>query len=239
MLETTKYFIVGIIVGVGLSWFIDKWIRSFLQHLDKKNFNSNSLKNEINIQPFSKIKFLVIFPIFIATLSIWRQLSPNFINDLIFVTALIILAQIDLKTMYIDGKIIIFAILLRFFWLIYFEQHELAKSFTGLVFGSGILYLLSFFYQTIRGIQGLGDGDAAVLGLIGFWLGWQDLGIVILIAAISGIIIIGFNFLKQGLKHLDFSILLKTKIPFAPYLCFGGALIYFIREINFLRLFLA
>ena len=235
MLETTKYLLVGIIVGVFLSLFIEKWIRSFLLQLNKNNFKSTSLKSEKNIQPFSKIKFLVIFSIFTAFLSNWRQLSPNFVNDLILVTALIIIARIDLKTMYIEGKIITFEILVRFFWLVCFEEHAIAKSLAALFFGAGMLYLVSFFYQTLREKQGLGDGDAAVLGLIGFWLGWQDLGIVILIASISGIIVSGLYFLKQKRKHLDISILLKTKIPFAPFLCFGGLLVHFFREINFHR----
>ena len=75
--------------------------------------------------------------------------NNTFLNDIIFVSALIIIARIDLKTMYIEGKIITFAILLRFVWLIYFEQDELVKSFAGLFFGAGMLYLVSFFYQTI------------------------------------------------------------------------------------------
>ncbi len=149
MFETTKYFFVGIIVGAGLFLLIEKWTRSFLLQLNKSNVKPKSLKLEKNFHFFHKIKFLIIFSFFTGILSIWRQLGPNFLNDIIFVSALIIIARIDLKTMYIEGKVITFAILLRFVWLIYFEQDELVKSFAGLFFGAGMLYLVSFFYQTI------------------------------------------------------------------------------------------
>ena len=52
MFEITKYFIVGIIVGVGLSWFIDKWIRSFLQNLDNNEKKTYKIvgKDEADIK---------------------------------------------------------------------------------------------------------------------------------------------------------------------------------------------
>ena len=62
---------------------------------------------------------------FIALLAVWRELGPHFFNDLLLVTALTIIAQIDLKTMYIEGRTITFAVIMRLMWIIFFEPREM------------------------------------------------------------------------------------------------------------------
>jgi len=85
-------------------------------------------------------------------------------------------------------------------------------------------------YETFRHRQGLGEGDAAVLGLIGMWVGWQGLGSVLLISALSGILIGGISLLRQRQSNQNIPELLQTQIPFAPFLCIGGLLVYFLQE---------
>ena len=76
----------------------------------------------------------------------------------------------------------------------------------------------------------MGDGDAALLGLIGMWVGWQGLGAVLLIAAITGIIIGGISLLKDREKNQEFFALMQTQIPFAPYLCLAGLTVFLLQE---------
>ena len=173
--------------------------------------------------------------IFISILAVWRQLSPELLNDLILVIALTGISQIDLRTMYIDGRIIVFALLLRLLWLIFFNPDEMLNYLAGLFFGAGLLYLIGFVYQTFRSYQGLGEGDASVLGLIGMWIGWRELGTVVLIAALSGIFI-GTSLLIAKDNKQTIGTLLKTQIPFAPFLCFGGLVVYFLKESSYLKI---
>tara|TARA_Y100001970_G_C14242941_1_gene866032 strand:+ start:1822 stop:2613 length:792 start_codon:yes stop_codon:yes gene_type:complete len=236
--ETLKYFVAGCLIGTGLSWFIEIWSRSFILQFSNSYNEKNLVICKKNITPFSNWKFFLFFSIFSGLIANWRQFGPNYLSDLVLVTSLIIIAQIDLKTMCIEGRILTFALIVRMSWLLYFEPLEIVKYLSGLFFGAGLLYLVGFFYQTFRENQGLGDGDASVLGLIGFWLGWQDLGAVILIAALSGIFISGIHFLKKRKKNQKLSSLLKTKIAFAPFLCFAGLLVYFFKEINIFNLVL-
>ena len=42
-------------------------------------------------------------------------------------------------------------------------------------------------YRRLRGRDGLGLGDAKLLALAGAWTGWQDLGAIIVGAALLGI----------------------------------------------------
>ena len=235
MIETTKYLFCGAIIGAGLSLLIKK-LTIYLQFkLTNKEFlNSPEFDHYYTIKSLNWF-FLFGFSIFVAILAVCRQLSSYFFNDLLLVTTLTIIAQIDLKTMYIEGRTIALAGLMRLVWIIFFEPLEIFNYLAGFFLGAGLLYFISFFYQTFRNRQGLGDGDAAVLGLIGLWVGWQNMWTVLLIAALSGIIISSFNLLKKRQKHQNLSILLKTKIPFAPFLCFGGLLVYFLEETDYVN----
>ena len=78
-----------------------------------------------------------------------------------------------------------------------------------------------------------GRRNIAVLGLIGMWVGWQGLGAVLSIAAVTGIIIGGISLLKNREKNQEFTTLLQTQIPFAPYLCLAGLTVYLIQEAGY------
>ena len=170
----------------------------------------------------------------VAVLNGWRQWNPELLNDLILVAALVGIAWIDRKTLLIEGRLIALAMGLRLLWLSFFAPQEMLNSLTGLLIGAGILYFIGFLYETFRHRQGLGEGDAAVFGLIGLWVGWQRLGTVLLIAALSGIIIGGISLLRQRRVNQNIPDLLQTQIPFAPFLCLGGLIIYFLQETRFI-----
>jgi len=57
--------------------------------------------------------------------------------------------------------------------------------------GAAVGYLLfrsiAWLYRRLRGHDGLGEGDASLLAAAGAWVGWQQLGAVVLLAALSGI----------------------------------------------------
>ena len=99
--------------------------------------------------------------------------------------------------------------------------------------GAGLLFFVGFLYETFRHRQGLGEGDAAVLGLIGMWVGWQGLGAVLLVATTTGIIFGGITLFKNRETNQGFTTLLQTQIPFAPYLCLAGITVYLLQETGY------
>jgi len=163
-----------------------------------------------------------------ATIAVllWRPLSPQVVIDLVYIYALIVITMIDWNTMTIEPRVIVFIICFRIIWLGIFEQSFLFTAITGMLIGAGMFYFIAFFYETLRRRQGLGDGDAAVLGMIGLWVGWQGLGPVILVSSISGTIVgvIILLLTKQSLA--------TTRIPFAPFLCLGGLSIYILQNMQ-------
>jgi len=233
MFEITN-LAVGALIGAGMAWILERWVSLFLKQLDtgqSKEFPQPTTEN--NSDQFSRWIIFSGMSIAAATLSVWRQWSPELLNDLVLVTALVGIAWIDRKTLLIEGRMVALALALRLLWLAFFAPQEILNSLSGMLIGGGILYFTGFLYETFRHRQGLGEGDAAVLGLIGLWVGWQGLGAVLLIAALNGIIIGGISLLTQRKTNQNFSDLLQTQIPFAPFLCLGGLIVYFLQETGF------
>lgn len=83
--------------------------------------------------------------------------------------------------------------------------------------GYGLLFALAIGYRRLRGRDGLGLGDAKLLGAIGAWLGWQLLPFVLLGASLAGLLWALILHL-QG-KAVDGA----TKLPFGTFLCLAVA----------------
>lgn len=65
-------------------------------------------------------------------------------------------------------------------------------------------------YFRLRGREGLGLGDAKLFAGAGAWLGWQDLPLVLLIAATAGL---GYALVAR--------IGQDDKVPFGPFIALG------------------
>ena len=226
----------GMVIGAGIAWMLECWICLFLKQLAAEHSNGFSQTSSANDSKiFVRLRFYAIMSIGATVLCVWRQWSPIFLNDIILVSILLGIAWIDIKTLLIEGRMVALGLVLRLLWLSYFAPHQIFSSLTGLLVGAGILYLIGFLYETLRHRQGLGEGDSAVLGLIGMWVGWQGLGTVLLIAALSGILIGGISLIRLRPSNQNIPELLQKQIPFAPFLCIGGLIVYFLQETGFYR----
>ena len=59
----------------------------------------------------------------------------------------------------------------------------------GAALGYGVLLAIALSYRAIRGRDGLGLGDAKLLGALGAWFGWQALPLILFCAAGSGLLV--------------------------------------------------
>jgi leader peptidase (prepilin peptidase)/N-methyltransferase len=143
------------------------------------------------------------------------HLSPEYFLFFIFSAALVAIAFIDLDhkiipdILSIPTLIIGFAATLSKLGIIPWTE-----SLVGIIGGGGFLYLVATLFEKLRGRQGMGGGDVKMLAMIGAWVGWRALPLIILISSLAGILIGGGSLLlaKKGMR---------TRIPFGPFLALG------------------
>ena len=100
----------GVVIGAGLAWILERWVSLFLKQLDtgqSKEFPQPTTEN--NSDQFSRWIIFSGMSIAAATLSVWRQWSPELLNDLVLVTTLVGIAWIDRKTLLIEGRMVTLA----------------------------------------------------------------------------------------------------------------------------------
>ena len=89
------------------------------------------------------------------------------------------------------------------------------SSLFGVMAGYGILWTVYIVFKKVTGKEGMGYGDFKLLAMLGGWLGWQMLPLIILLSSFVGAIT-GISLIF--LKHHD-----RAKpIPFGPYLAVAG-----------------
>jgi len=96
-------------------------------------------------------------------------------------------------------------------------------SLIGTLAGGGSLYLVAVLYEKITGREGMGGGDIKLLAMIGAWMGWQALPLIVLIGSLTGAVI-GLVFILFSGKGYRF------RIPFGPFLSLGALLYVFIGQ---------
>jgi leader peptidase (prepilin peptidase)/N-methyltransferase len=91
----------------------------------------------------------------------------------------------------------------------------LSSAVIGAVCGYVSLWLVYQIFKLVTGKEGMGYGDFKLFAVLGAWLGWQSLPLIILLSslvgAVAGIAVILF-FGRD--RHLP--------IPFGPFLCVAG-----------------
>jgi len=72
------------------------------------------------------------------------------------------------------------------------------SAILGTIFGFGVFWLIGAAYYRLRGVDGLGLGDAKLLAAAGAWLGVSWLPLVVLIAASGSLIFVIWKGLTVG-----------------------------------------
>jgi leader peptidase (prepilin peptidase)/N-methyltransferase len=177
-------------------------------------------------QPISLLYPFIELMTGLLSLAIFVNSYPDYGKYLaffIFVAALIVITFIDLSHQIIPDIISIPGIVAGFlvsviFNIIYTYPITWHESILGIIVGGGILYAVAVGYEKLTGKSGMGGGDVKLLAMIGAWMGWRALPLIILISSLSGSIIGATALLLAGKG-------LRTRIPFGPFLVLG-ALIY-------------
>jgi len=129
--------------------------------------------------------------------------------------ALICLASIDL-----DHQLLPDVITLPLLWLglglslhgVYVDSHA---AIIGAMAGYLGLWLVFQGFKLLTGKEGMGYGDFKLLALLGAWLGWQALPLVVLLSSLVGASV-GIAMVVARSRDR------RAPIPFGPYLAVAG-----------------
>ena len=92
------------------------------------------------------------------------------------------------------------------------SQIGLADRLIGAGVGFLVLWGLGEAFFRLRGVEGLGIGDAKLFAAAGAWLGWQALPAVLLIASVMGLVFA--------------AVMRRRDLAFGPWLAAGFALVW-------------
>ena len=134
---------------------------------------------------------------------------------LLLTWALIVLSAIDIEHQLLPDSITV-----PFLWLglaLNLEglYTDLASAVIGAMAGYLVLWTVYQLFKALTGKEGVGYGDFKLLAMLGAWIGWQSLPVIIILSSFVGAITgIGLTVLKSRDKN--------QPIPFGPYLACAG-----------------
>lgn len=152
----------------------------------------------------------------LSALVAWHfGVSMETLAALVLSYALITLTFIDL-----DHQLLPDSITLPFLWLglalsLFDVFTDVRTSLIGAIAGYLSLWLVYHLFRLLTQKEGMGHGDFKLLALLGAWLGWKMLPVIILLSSLVGAVLgtIWLSLSGQGRS---------TPIPFGPYLAAAG-----------------
>lgn len=91
----------------------------------------------------------------------------------------------------------------------------LQDAVIGAIAGYGSLWLVYQLFKLVTGKEGMGFGDFKLLAMLGAWMGWQLLPVIVLLSSLVGAVIGISLILIRGRDR-------NIPIPFGPYLAIAG-----------------
>jgi leader peptidase (prepilin peptidase)/N-methyltransferase len=129
--------------------------------------------------------------------------------------ALVALAFIDLDTQLLPDDLTLPTLWLGLALNLAGLYASLPSAVVGAMAGYLILWAVYQVFRLVTGKEGMGQGDFKLLAMLGAWLGWESLPVIVLLSSVVGASVgIGLLVLKGQDRDVP--------IPFGPYLAAGG-----------------
>jgi leader peptidase (prepilin peptidase)/N-methyltransferase len=147
--------------------------------------------------------------------------TPQTVVQMIFVSALLILSLIDLDHHLLPDVItrpgIALGLAASFLPGSPVKPLPAAAAALG---GYIALFAVARAYRSLRGVEGLGQGDWKMVAMLGAFLGWQKLLLVVLLATLSGTVV-GLAFIIFWGRNLRYA------LPLGTFLGIAGIIVVF------------
>jgi leader peptidase (prepilin peptidase)/N-methyltransferase len=98
-----------------------------------------------------------------------------------------------------------------------FAGPGLVSSLAGAALGAVILLAIRWIWKRATGVDGMGLGDVKMLAMIGAFLGWEQVWLVLFVASLTGAVV-GVSIAAMGRGSM------KTRLPFGTFLAVAALL---------------
>jgi leader peptidase (prepilin peptidase)/N-methyltransferase len=136
-----------------------------------------------------------------------------------FSCAMVVVALVDLEFQIIPDEINLPFLVIGLAGS-FFSRMGWVSSLLGVLVGGGSLILVAFLYLSLTKMEGMGAGDFKLVAMMGAFLGWKGILLVIFLASLAGSLV-------GVAMMLLFRMSRKTPIPFGSFLAPAGVLVLF------------
>lgn len=157
----------------------------------------------------------------LTLLLVWQhgptlELATSFL----FSSAMVVLIFTDYDHQILPNLVTIPGTVVGFLFSLFPGGVTWTSSLIGLVLGWVAIVAVSKAYLKLRGVEGMGMGDAKMMALVGAFLGWPAVLLVLLVGSFLGSLA-GVFLLSSGRGGL------QAKLPFGTFLGIAGLLALF------------
>jgi len=149
--------------------------------------------------------------------NLWKgmiQMTITILRYLILTAILIPIIFIDIKKHIIPNSLNLIGAVVAII-LILFDRTNYSTHLWGGLFGLGLLIIIILASEFILKKQGMGEGDAKLMGVIGLFLGLPNTVLTaflsFVLGSVFGVIAMALNKLKPG-----------EEMPFGPFIAIGA-----------------
>ena len=147
---------------------------------------------------------------------------PLLAARLLFTAMLIVLFCTDLETMRLPNVITYPGIVIGLA-LSLFLPPGIVASVIGAAVGAAIPWTIRWVWYQMKGVEAMGLGDVKMLAMIGAFLGWKQVWVVLFIASLTGAIV-GIIILRSRGRSL------ASRMPFGTFLAVAALLASLVGE---------
>jgi leader peptidase (prepilin peptidase)/N-methyltransferase len=135
---------------------------------------------------------------------------PMLASRLVFTAMLIVLFGTDLETMRLPNVITYPGVVLGLVSSLFLPPGIVASGL-GAALGAAIPALIRWVWFRMKGVEAMGLGDVKMLAMIGAFLGWKQVWVVLFLASLAGAIV-GIIILRLRGRSL------ASRLPFGTFL---------------------
>jgi leader peptidase (prepilin peptidase)/N-methyltransferase len=153
------------------------------------------------------------------------------VRDFPFVAILLAITFIDLERRLIPDPLSLGGLALGLATAHFTPGIGLPSAIGGAALGFSLFYAIAWYYQMRTGRAGMGGGDIKFLAMLGAFLGPIGVLTTIFVSSVLGTVL-GLTYAwTRRRKEGGEGSLLKSSLPFGPFLVVGGLYAYLLGEI--------